>query len=70
MTDLFGSLDDGRRQRLRDRGWHEAAGKLHGLPCWRRPDGAIVDETEAFAQLARLEAEERAAQVHQQDRED
>jgi PAS domain-containing protein len=51
---LFDSLDDHRRHQLRERGWHETGGIIHGRWLWRTPDGsAILDEDEAFARLAR-----------------
>jgi hypothetical protein len=51
---LFDSLDDHRRHQLRERGWHETGGIIHGRRLWRTPDGsAVLDEDEAFARLAR-----------------
>lgn len=61
-ADLFDSLDDAKRDRLRARGWHEADGLFFGRTMWRRPGGACFDEEEAFRQLERLEAEEKQAE--------
>jgi len=60
MSDLFDSLDETKRQRLRARGW-----KMHvtsyGRHLWQSPNSeALFDEPEAFRQLARLEVEEGA----------
>lgn len=56
-ADLFGSLDEAKRQRLRARGWIYLPDTCYGA-CWRRPsDKAVLVEAEAFAQLERLEAE-------------
>lgn len=58
MTDLFDSIDEPLLQRLRARGWNETAGVIKGRLLWKRPDGAVFDEEEAFAQLAALERKE------------
>jgi hypothetical protein len=51
-VDLFANVAESRRARLRALGWHEAAGVLHGTPCWRSPDGAtVLTEWEAFRRL-------------------
>ena len=57
MADLFEAAREERRQRLRDLGWHEVGGLTHGAYHWRRPDGAVVTEDEAFRQLDRLDKE-------------
>ncbi|MDE2100916.1 MAG: hypothetical protein KGL39_26960 [Patescibacteria group bacterium] len=56
MADLFSPIVEARRQALRDRGWHEAVGISQGSFYWRRLDGAIIEEEEAFRQLEALEA--------------
>lgn len=56
MTDLFSHADDPLRDRLRARGWRKTEWRIGGRPFWERPDGAMVDEDEAFQQLAALEA--------------
>lgn len=54
MSGLFDSLDEARRQRLRQRGW-KLVGAWGGWH-WERPDDkACFSEAEAFAQLSRLE---------------
>jgi hypothetical protein len=55
MTDLAHYADEPKRQHLRALGWHEAAGLARGVPMWRRPDGVIVTEEEAFRQLEAME---------------
>jgi len=52
--------DEARRQRLRARGWHPAAGTLFSQRMWRSPAGRIVTEPEAFDQLVREERREAA----------
>ena len=59
MAGLFDSIEEQKRQRLYARGWVQRGGTLRGRPLWQRPDdGALVEEEEAFRQLARMEAEE------------
>ena len=55
---LFGQDDDeARRQRLRGRGWKQAAGTIRGRLAWRDPQtGALREEREAFDWLLRTEA--------------
>lgn len=55
MTDLFADADDAHRERLRQLGWTEAGTSTathgnHGTRYWKRPDGPIFTEEEAFKQ--------------------
>ena len=50
--ELYYAASEPQRQRLRELGWHEVGGLARGRPLWRRPDGAVLDEEEAFRQLA------------------
>jgi hypothetical protein len=50
-----------RHEQLWARGWKQAGGTYRGVLMWRRPDGALLTEQEAFAQLARLLEEEKTA---------
>lgn len=55
--DLFENVAESRRARLRALGWHEAAGVLHGTPCWRTPDGStVLTEDEALRRVDATEA--------------
>jgi hypothetical protein len=59
--DLFTNVAQSRRARLRALGWHEAAGVLHGTPCWRTPDGStVLTEAEALRRLDRTDTREAA----------
>jgi hypothetical protein len=50
--DLFSSLRDADRDRLRAAGWFAATGHLKGEPMWRSPaSGGIFTEDEALRQL-------------------
>lgn len=57
MTDsLFDYIDEARRQRLRDLGWVEVY--QWDQRFWQRPsDKALLQESEAFVQLARISEE-------------
>lgn len=52
---LFDAGDQQRRDRLRHLGWQWLVTVVAGGSCWRRPDGVILDEPEAFRQLERIE---------------
>lgn len=54
MTDFYEPL----RERLRARGWRQV--QRWKLWVWKRPDGAELDEAEAFRQLERLDQDEAA----------
>lgn len=54
MTDLFAAADESRRARLRAAGWYPIL--RYGVSPWRRPDGVILTENEAFKQLESLPA--------------
>lgn len=54
MPDLFDSLREQKRQRLREAGWRQVGGLCQGLPTWQTPDGkAVLTEDEALARLER-----------------
>lgn len=55
---IFDAAVERQRYSLRARGWREECGLIRYHPVWRRPDGALVDEPEAFKQLERLLKEE------------
>lgn len=61
---LWDGIDEGRRRRLRGRGWEPDGATLRGVRLWRRPeDGALVEEQDAFRWL-------EAAEINEQDREE
>lgn len=60
MADLFGNVDDARRQRLQQLGWRREL--RSGAAYWRSPEGTgTLLESEAFAWLDRQPAEEAPA---------
>lgn len=60
MGDLFDLIDEGKRRRLRQRGWVEAGHSALGRPLWRDPrTGALQEEAEVFAWLDRAEVLEQ-----------
>ncbi len=59
MSDLFEPNRQAMREKLIARGWAQIGGKsMRGEIFWRRPDTALVEESEAFKQLERIEREE------------
>lgn len=63
QQDLFAgdkkAQDQAKRDRLHARGWRQAGGQVRGRLLWRMPDGlGLQEEEDAFAWLARVEAEE------------
>lgn len=52
MADLFDGVHEGKRLTLRALGWADCPSFL-GPRSWKAPDGALVDEDEAFLWLER-----------------
>lgn len=56
MDDLFQSVEESERARLRTAGYYQAAGTgADGLPLWKTPEGDLLGEREALARLSREE---------------
>ena len=55
MSDLQELADEARRELLRSYGWRRfpGPGRDHAADFWRRPDGELLTEAEAFAWLTR-----------------
>lgn len=56
MASLFDEIDERRRDSLMKLGW--AYVPLHGTVYWRKPDGTLVTEPDAFFELELSEWEE------------
>jgi len=57
-TDLF---SEPLRQALWARGWKQTGGAHRGVLLWRRPDGTLLTEEEAFTQVEAILNQERGA---------
>lgn len=55
MSSLFDSIDEQKRDRLRELGWKRIV--YHGGVIWKSPEGGHFLEAEAFRQLEAMERE-------------